>query len=109
MLLIIHSLSIMGYGIMEGGHELLHSFKNNVHFHDHEHHHHMEDHHIVVRDNVSDTHNEDSTSPIHSYFLFFELLDPISIDINMKLPYPTEVIIQFSSLSSIPFVPPPLP
>src|SRR5687768_9272875 len=102
MLLVVYSLSIMGYGIIETSHGLLHSLKNNVHFHDHERHHHIEDHHIILHDDASQTNHADSTIPIYSYFLFFEHLIPLTIDLNINLPYPREVILQLKSIYSTP-------
>ena len=47
-LILIYGLSIIAFGVMEIGHEALHTFKNGVHHHEADHHHILEDHNIIV-------------------------------------------------------------
>lgn len=73
LLLLIYGLSIVSYGVMDLGHEVLHQVKNNIHSHEHTDHHHIHDHNALLKMDtqhpVSDT---EASVPIYSYFLFFE-------------------------------------
>jgi hypothetical protein len=105
-LLIIFSLSITGYALLDATHELLHNIKNPFHRHkvkthahkhdDHgHHHHHVEDHHKFLT--KADTSDKQAPSvSISWYFLFFHgaplfKTPPFGFDdfawvLNTKLP-----------------------
>lgn len=68
----IYTLSIAGYVVLDGTHELLHVLRSSLHHHKHIHgysHHHVEDHHHINLDSDS---TKDVKVVIYYFHLFFQ-------------------------------------
>jgi hypothetical protein len=108
LLLVIYSLVIVGFGFLELGHELMHTFKKNIHYHHHDaRDHRLKDHHEPVDVAITDN-NLASMSSFYTYFLFFETGSPIIAHLpgEKVLHDPTRDL--STSFSPTPPVPPPL-
>jgi hypothetical protein len=109
MLLVVYGLSIIGYGMLEVSHGIMHKIKNKFHTHAHDSNHHFEDHHTVLYSPAaSQPTDNDSISPFNSYFLFFE--QDILILRNLVAGHScvSETLERLTPFYSTPLVPPPL-
>lgn len=115
-LLFIYSLSIMGYALLDGTHELLHRVKNpfhqhevktrtHVHGHSH-HHHHVEDHHKVDKTQTVDA--QAPSASIDYYFLFFHVGQAFATPLLVKGLFLTVFGVKLPMIFLTPHTPPPL-
>jgi hypothetical protein len=109
-LLIIYGMSIMGYGMLEVSHGIMHEIKNKFHHHAHDHFHNLSEHSgasFYVTPN-SPPDNNDSISAFNSYFLFFECNPLILENLVAESTYESETLEPLTLFYSNPLVPPPL-
>lgn len=116
LLLLIFGLSVVGYVLLDGGHELLHTLKTSFHKHEvaehhhgHQHkHHHIEDHkEIFAPDN--DQEPSKKTSVQISYF-FFYFQQPIEYVVTLAVSedFKRCLFNKYIDFSIAPLTPPPL-
>ena len=78
LLILIYGLSITGYVLLEGGHEILHAFKSTLHQHEVDHHHghahNVNDHHTVfTSDDEQNVTTLNDSIKIFGFFLFYQV------------------------------------
>jgi hypothetical protein len=106
-LILIYGLSITAFGIMEIGHEAMHTFKNAVHHHEADHHHILEDHDIMVLDDSPNS-IDDMLSSLSFSIAFYESCAVVLIDVLPKLQYQLCDAVKIITVVCPPFVPPPI-
>lgn len=110
LILLIYGLSIAGYVLLDGVHEVLHQFKNNIHHHEHDHHHshdhhhHVEDHHVVPTAAASE---ESPTVVIYYFHLFFQNVEKLTFPLTLHVTNKALVYDKVPTLTFPPPTPPP--
>jgi|SRR5688572_6845211 len=85
LLIFVYGLSITGYVLLDGGHEFLHTLKNNLHHHEESHHDHdehadhdskthhkVEDHQSIFTPETGQTTESKDSVKIFNFLLFFQ-------------------------------------
>ncbi|HZB13481.1 MAG TPA: hypothetical protein VE467_10650 [Chryseolinea sp.] len=103
-LMLIYGLSITAFGIMEIGHEALHSFKNAVHHHEADHHHILEDHDIQLDDSTDTIDN--ILSSLSFNIAFYESCTLVLINVLSKPQYQLQNAAKTITVACSFFVPP---
>ena len=106
-LILIYGLSIIAFGIMEIGHEVMHTFKNALHHHEAGHQHILEDHHIMLHDDNTNS-IDNILSSLSFSILFYEFSGIRLIDILVQLQYHLFDVVKTITVVSSPFIPPPI-
>ncbi len=110
LLILIYGLSITGYSLLDGGHEILHSFKNALHHHevDHHHGHDVNDHHTIFTQGDEDSASITDSIEIFGFLLFYHSPTDYLIfksDSNNSF---IGLFKKLPTLSQAPLTPPPL-
>jgi hypothetical protein len=107
LLILIYSLAIAGVGLLEAGHEIAHTIRNNFHHHEASHHHKMKDHGMVLHD---DTTSADSTVifSLSCSFIFYEFYTMVLTDSFDDSPYFLFDDVKSNMFFYSPFTPPPM-
>jgi len=122
LLIFAYGLSIAGYVLLDGGHEILHAFKNKLHHHEDEHHHrdqnehsdhhdrhhHIEDHQSAFTPDTDQATESKDPVNIFSFLLFFQTPSALIISGHSIDLYSNELLQNFHSLNRAPLTPPPL-
>jgi hypothetical protein len=117
LMVFIYGLSIAGYVLLDGGHELLHAFKKRTEvFHNHDKHtdhnsdlhHHVEDHQrVFVPDTDQSTASKGSVK-IFSFLLFFQAPPEFTIHDSSGDLHGNGLTQKLLTLKRTPLTPPPL-
>jgi hypothetical protein len=106
-LILIYGLSIIAFGIMEIGHEVMHTFKNALHHHEAGHQHILEDHHIMLHDDNTNS-IDNILSSLSFSILFYEFPAATLIEIVAQLQYHSLDTAKTITVVCSPFIPPPI-
>ena len=105
--ILIYGLSITAFGIMELGHEAMHTFKNAVHHHEADYHHILEDHDIMHLDGSTNS-IDNILSSLSFSIAFYEFCAVVLIDVLPKTQYQLRDAAKIIAVVCRPFVPPPV-
>jgi hypothetical protein len=106
-LILIYGLSITAFGIMEIGHEAMHTFKNAVHHHEADHRHILEDHDIMHLDGSTNS-IDNILSSLSFSIAFYESCAVVLTDVLPKTQYQLWDASKTIAVVCLPFVPPPI-
>ena len=106
-LILIYCLSLTAFGIMEIGHEAMHTFKNVVHHHEADHHHILKDHDIMFHDDNTNS-IDNILSSLSFSILFYEFCAIILLDVLANLQYYSLAPAKTNTVVCCPFIPPPI-
>ncbi|MBL7860188.1 MAG: hypothetical protein JNJ65_03425 [Cyclobacteriaceae bacterium] len=108
ILFLVYGLSISGYVLLDGGHEILHILKGSVHQHgtNHNHHHHWEDHEDIFAPDEGSDHAR-GTVEISCFFLFYQAPQSYSFDARVSSTHPLTAA-KIEPQTQTPRTPPPL-
>lgn len=111
LLILIYGLSITGYGLLDGGHKIVHRFKNPLHHHevDLHHDHDVNDHHtIFISGDEKDDASITDSIKIFGFLLFYHSPADYLVfnwDTNNSC---IGLFKKLTTLSQAPLTPPPL-
>jgi hypothetical protein len=106
LLTLIYAFSITAFGIMEGGHEVMHAVKNTFHYHAAHEHHVLEDHSAFADHDKSFA--DSLIATIVFGFLFFEVCCILLIGVAVNLQFYSPDSVCPKNVSRNPFIPPPI-
>jgi hypothetical protein len=107
LLIALYTLSITAFGIMEAGHEIMHTLKNNIHYHEADDLHALEDHDVMVHDDQANV-VDNLVSSLSLGFLFYESFEMLLIDNSGTVHYLPENDGLSNTFAPAPFSPPPI-
>ena len=107
LLILIYSVSITGFGILEVGHEIAHTFKNNIHHHAEDHHHNLKDHEVLFQDDNNSSSDSNIVFSLFCSFLFYEFHFIVLTDIVTESKYYMSNDDELKTVAFRPLIPPP--
>lgn len=123
LMIFVYGLSIAGYVLLDGGHEVLHTVKSNLHHHEQEHphhdheehdhddntsHHHVEDHQSIFTPHTDQSIDSKDSVQIFSFLLFFQPPAAVFIPDHSAELLGNGLLQKLLALTQAPLTPPPL-